>query len=134
MGDPETQAILRRLDSDLGEICFAAARGGLARVKPRWSDEAATCIVLASAGYPGSYQTGKTITGLEEAASGRGIEVFHAGTRRSATGAVETSGGRVLGVTARAATLAEATETAYQAVGKINFEGMHYRRDIGRQN
>ena len=134
MGDPETQAILRRLDSDLGEICFAAARGGLERVKPRWSEEAATCIVLASAGYPGSYQTGKTITGLEEAARGKEVVVFHAGTRRGATGAVETSGGRVLGVTARASTLAEATETAYQAVGKINFEGMHYRRDIGRQN
>jgi phosphoribosylamine--glycine ligase len=134
MGDPETQAILRRLDSDLGEICFAAARGGLARVKPRWSDEAATCIVLASGGYPGSYETGKTITGLEEAAKVEDIVIFHAGTRRGATGAVETSGGRVLGVTARASTLAEATETAYQAVGKINFEGMHYRRDIGRQN
>jgi phosphoribosylamine--glycine ligase len=130
-GDPETQAILRRLDGDFAEIALAVTRGGLSGVKPRWSDEAATCVVLASAGYPGSYETGKTIAGLEEAKRIESVVVFHAGTKRNASGAVETAGGRVLGVTARAATLEEATKRAYQAVGQIRFDGMQCRRDIG---
>jgi phosphoribosylamine--glycine ligase len=133
LGDPETQAILRRLDSDFAEIAFAVARGELSRAKPRWSDEAATCVVMASAGYPGSYQTGKTITGIDEAEQIESVAVFHAGTRLIANGEIETAGGRVLGVTARAATLGEATALAYEAVSRIRFEGMHFRRDIGRR-
>jgi phosphoribosylamine--glycine ligase len=131
LGDPETQAILRRLDSDLVEILSAVARGELEAVKPRWSQEAATCVVLASAGYPGSYESGKVITGLDQAEEVEGVVVFHAGTRRRPDGQIETAGGRVLGVTSRAATLAEATARAYQAVSRIHFEGAHYRRDIG---
>lgn len=132
-GDPETQAILRRLDSDFAEIALAVARGELAGIRPRWSEEASTCIVLASAGYPGSYPTGKLILGIDAAEQVDGVTVFHAGTRLNDRGETETAGGRVLGVTARAGTLDEATRRAYQAVEKISFEGMMYRRDIGRQ-
>jgi phosphoribosylamine--glycine ligase len=131
-GDPETQAILRRLDSDFAEVAFAVARGELSRVKPQWSDETTTCVVLASAGYPGSYPTGKTITGIDEAERLDEVVVFHAGTRLKANGEIETAGGRVLGITARAATLAEATARAYEAVSRIRFEGRQFRRDIGQ--
>jgi phosphoribosylamine--glycine ligase len=133
LGDPETQAILRRLDGDFAEIAFAVAREELPGVSPRWSGETAVCVVLASAGYPGSYATGKKISGIEEAEKLESVVVFHAGTRLNAAGEVETSGGRVLGVTARAATLEEATQRAYRAAGKIQFDGMQYRRDIGRR-
>jgi phosphoribosylamine--glycine ligase len=131
-GDPETQAILRRLDTDFFEIVFAAAHGKLHAVKPGWSDETTTCVVLASAGYPGSYETGKQILGIDEAERVESVVVFHAGTRIGSTGIVETSAGRVLGVTARAATLEEATRRVYAAAEKIRFEGMQYRRDIGK--
>ncbi len=130
-GDPETQAILRRLDSDFAELAFAVARGELGRVTPSWSDDVTTCVVLASAGYPGSYAVGKTISGLEEAEQVESVVVLHAGTRLNSSGQVETAGGRVLGVTARAQTLAGATARAYEAVGRIKFEGMQFRRDIG---
>ncbi len=133
MGDPETQAILRRLDSDFAEICWAVARGELSRVKPRWGDETTTCVVMASNGYPGSYATGKVINGLAEAELVEGVTVFHAGTRLDEEGQVVTAGGRVLGVTARGADLTEATARAYQAVRQINFEGAFYRHDIGRK-
>jgi phosphoribosylamine---glycine ligase len=133
LGDPETQAILRRLDSDFTEIAWAVARGELDSVNPQWSDEATTCVVMASAGYPGSYQTGKTITGIDDAQQLEGVVIFHAGTKRTAPGEVETAGGRVLGVTARAETLGQATSQAYEAVSRIHFEGMYYRRDIGRK-
>ena len=133
LGDPETQAILRRLDSDLVEILLAVTRGELDRVEPRWSDEAATCVVIASAGYPGSYESGKMIEGLAAAEQVEGVVVFHAGTKRGADGQIETAGGRVLGVTARASTLSEATARAYRGVERIRFEGGHYRQDIGRQ-
>lgn len=133
-GDPETQAILRRLDSDFAEIALAVAQGRLSDVKPRWSGEAATCVVMASAGYPGNYSTGKTIAGIDEAERLDGVVVFHAGTKLNADGEVETVGGRVLGVTARAATLEEATARAYDAVSKIRFDGMQFRRDIGRRS
>jgi phosphoribosylamine--glycine ligase len=132
LGDPETQAILRRLDSDFAEIAWAVARGELHSVNPQWSNEATTCLVMASAGYPGSYQTGKTITGIDNAEQLEGVVVFHAGTRRASSGEVETAGGRVLGVTARAATLDQATSQAYEAVSRIHFDGMYYRGDIGR--
>jgi phosphoribosylamine--glycine ligase len=130
-GDPETQSILRRLDSDFAEIALAVARGRLSATKPRWSEESSTCVVLASAGYPGNYATGKTIFGLEEAGRMGDVVVFQAGTKLNAAGEVETAGGRVLGVTARARTLDDATARAYQAVDAIRFEGMNCRRDIG---
>jgi phosphoribosylamine--glycine ligase len=130
-GDPETQAILRRLDSDFAEIAFAVARARLDEVKPQWSDEATTCVVLASAGYPVRYETGKRIHGIGDAEDVEDVVVFHAGTKFDPAGNVETSGGRVLGVTARAGTLAEATLRAYQGVSRIRFDGMQYRRDIG---
>jgi phosphoribosylamine--glycine ligase len=130
-GDPETQAILRRLDSDFAELALAVARGELSRVKPQWSDDATTCVVMASAGYPGSYATGKTITGIDEAERLDEVVVFHAGTKLNASGEVETAGGRVLGVTARAGTLEDATSRAYEAVARVRFEGMQFRRDIG---
>ncbi len=130
-GDPETQAILRRLDSDFAEIALAVAQGALSNVKPRWSGETTTCVVMASAGYPGSYSTGKTIIGIDEAERVDGVVVFHAGTRSNADGEVETVGGRVLGVTARAATLESATARAYEAVSRIEFDGMQFRKDIG---
>ncbi len=130
-GDPETQAIMRRLDSDFAEIALAAAQGRLARIKPEWSEDAATCVVMASAGYPEKYSTGKTITGIDEAERLENVLVFHAGTTLSHDGRIETSGGRVLGVTARESTLQEATARVYEAVGKIHFDGMHFRHDIG---
>jgi len=132
MGDPETQAILRRLDSDFAELCYAVARGELGQCTPRWSTDTTTCVVLASAGYPGTYQTGKVITGLPEAEAVESVKVFHAGTKLNATGQVVTAGGRVLGVTARGADLTEATQRAYEAVRCIEFEGAFYRQDIGR--
>jgi phosphoribosylamine---glycine ligase len=139
-GDPETQAILRRFDGDFAEIAMAVARGRLSSARPVqsegperpiWSDETAICLVMASAGYPGDYSTGKTITGIDEAERLHNVVVFQAGTRLNVQGEVETAGGRVLGVTARAATLEEATARAYEAAGKIHFDGMHFRRDIG---
>ncbi len=131
-GDPETQAILRRLDTDFAEIVVAVVNGGLGSVKPVWSDEAATCIVMASGGYPGTYQTGKKISGLEDAERQEGVIIFHAGTKFNPAAEIETSGGRVLGVTARASTLDQATTKAYQAAAMIKFDGVHYRRDIGK--
>src|SRR5215813_9593886 len=128
-GDPETQAIMLRLDSDFAEIALAVAQGRLSRVKPRWSEEAATCVVMASAGYPGNYSTGKTITGIDEAERLESVVVFHAGTKLSADGEIETAGGRVLGVTARAATLEDATARACEALTEIEFDGMRFRRD-----
>ncbi len=132
-GDPETQAILRRLDSDFAEIAFAVAREGLDQVKPQWAEQSAVCVVVASAGYPGNYRTGKRITGIDRAEEIENVVVFHAGTKLDEAGELETSGGRVLGVTARAKTLEDATKAAYEAVSRIEFEGMQYRRDIGRK-
>lgn len=131
LGDPETQAVLRRLDSDLAEMILAATRGELEQVKPVWSNDSTSCVVMASAGYPGSYETGKVITGINAAEQIESITVFHAGTRKRDDSAIETAGGRVLAVTARAKTLAEATQRAYQGVAAIQFDGAHFRRDIG---
>ncbi|MCI0661886.1 MAG: phosphoribosylamine--glycine ligase [Acidobacteria bacterium] len=132
-GDPETQAILRRPESDFAEIALAVAQGELHRVKPRWSDESSICVVLSSAGYPGNYQTGKVITGLDEAEALNDILIFHAGTKMNERREIITSGGRVLGVSARGATLEAATGQAYQAVSRIRFDGISYRSDIGRR-
>ncbi|MDX2044142.1 MAG: phosphoribosylamine--glycine ligase [Acidobacteriota bacterium] len=132
-GDPETQAILRRLDSDFAELALAVARGELAKCKTEWSNETSTCVVMASAGYPGAYETGKVIHGLDAAEQVESVAIFQAGTKLNAAGEVVTAGGRVLGVTARAANLEDATARAYEAVGKIEFEGMQFRRDIGKR-
>jgi phosphoribosylamine--glycine ligase len=129
-GDPETQPLMLGLEGDLVPLLDAAARGGLEQVAPVGFRDAAVCVVLASGGYPRAYETGKPITGLE-AAAGDDVVVFHAGTRRGASGAFETAGGRVLGVTARGASVAEARERAYAAADRIDFEGRHLRRDIG---
>ena len=133
LGDPETQAVLKRLDSDLLEILLATTEGRLHQIKPRWSDDSVACVVMASAGYPGSYENGKLISGIAEAETVNGVNVFQAGTCRNEKGEIETAGGRVLAVTARAATLAAATELAYAGIAKISFAGGHYRRDIGRK-
>ena len=128
-GDPETQPILMRLESDLVEALEASIDGRTSDGDFRWSDDAAVSVVMASGGYPGAYEVGKKITGLEDAAKVEGVKVFHAGTTaRDAT--FYTAGGRVLGVTARAAELQTAVERAYEACGKISFEGAHYRKDI----
>ncbi|WP_186564693.1 phosphoribosylamine--glycine ligase [Lawsonibacter celer] len=129
-GDPECQAVLSLLDSDLMEIFEACRDGSLDRLDIRWKNAAACCLVLASGGYPGSYEKGYPISGLEEA--GRTAVVFHAGTKLGPDGAVLTSGGRVLGVTATGGDLAEAIGCAYHSAKYIHFTGMQFRRDIGR--
>ena len=128
-GDPECQAVLSLLDSDLMEIFLACRNGTLDSADIRWRDAAACCLVLASGGYPGSYQTGYPIAGLEEA--GEMATVFHAGTKLDG-GQTVTAGGRVLGVTAAAATLPQAVATAYSAAEKIHFTGLFCRKDIGK--
>jgi len=129
-GDPETQPLLVRMTSDLVPLLAGAAEGRLdpEACRPAWG-EAAVCVVLASGGYPRAYEQGKPIHGLEEAAAAPGVVVFHAGTRREGAGFV-TAGGRVLGVTARGASVAEARARAYAAADRIHFEGRHLRRDI----
>jgi phosphoribosylamine--glycine ligase len=130
-GDPETQAILVRLRSDLSEIFAAVARGGLGRLKVEWSDDPSACVVLAARGYPERPETGARIDGLEEAARVPGVQIFHAGTRRADDDALLTAGGRVLGVTSTGATLDEALARCYESASQIRWDGMHYRRDIG---
>ena len=127
-GDPETQAILARLDSDLVEALCAVADARLAEVTLKWNPKPAVCVVMASKGYPGHYEKGKVITGLDEAEA-TGAVVFHAGTK-SADGAIVTNGGRVLGVTALGANVKEAAANAYKAVKCIHFDGATYRNDI----
>lgn len=126
-GDPEAQPVLALLESDLVEIMESVLEERLADTEIKWRDGAAVCVVLASGGYPGSYETGKVISGLDDMPPE--VLVFHAGTAESG-GRVVTAGGRVLGVTAAAGDIASAVKAAYDAVEKINFEGMHYRRDI----
>jgi phosphoribosylamine---glycine ligase len=131
-GDPETQAILVRLESDLVDAMEASVEGRLSETQVTWKPGASACVVAASSGYPGSYTTGHPISGLDEAARVPGIQVFHAGTSL-VDGGYLTSGGRVLGVTATGDSLQAALDTAYEAMGKIHFEGMVFRRDIGRR-
>jgi len=130
MGDPECQPLVARLEGDLAEALANLAAGELAGTQLKWSADAAVCVVLASAGYPGKPEIGKAITGIEAAEKLEGVTVFHAGTKTDA-GKLVTAGGRVLGVTARGRDLRAAVERAYAAVDKIRFEGMHFRRDIG---
>ncbi len=131
LGDPETQPLMHRMASDFAPILLAAAEGKLAGSRIDWRPQPSVCVVLASGGYPGSFETGKAITGIE-AAEETGATVFHAGTRCH-DGALETSGGRVLGVTARGEDLRASIRNAYVAAKKIRFEGMHFRNDIGRK-
>lgn len=128
-GDPETQPILMRLESDLVEAIEASIDGRTSDGDFKWSDDAAVCVVVASGGYPGTFEAGKKIIGLEDAAKLDGVKVFHAGTTKR-DGAFYSAGGRVLGVTARATELQTAVDRTYQACGKIGFAGAHYRKDI----
>ena len=128
-GDPETQPILMRLKSDLLEVLVATCDGTLDEVTLKWDPRPAVCVVMASGGYPGDYEKGKTITGLDDARRLEDVIVFHAGTREQ-DGAIVTGGGRVLGITALGETIAEAKAAAYEAVDRIEFEGAYCRRDI----
>ncbi|MCQ2396891.1 MAG: phosphoribosylamine--glycine ligase [Lentisphaeria bacterium] len=131
-GDPETQAVLARLDSDLVEALAATADARLSEITLKWSDDPAVCVVMASQGYPGSYPKGLPISGLDDAAK-EGCVVFHAGTKKGENGAILTNGGRVLGVTARGTTLREAVDKAYAGVAKISWDGVEYRKDIAHK-
>ena len=128
-GDPETQPIMMRLESDLLEAMEASIARRASDGDFRWSPDPTVCVVMASGGYPGAFEAGKLITGIEDADRLPGVKVFHAGTNRR-DHMYYTSGGRVLGVTSRGKDLPEAVERAYDAVMKIRFEGMHYRKDI----
>src|SRR5437764_86171 len=129
-GDPETQPILMRLDSDLLDAFEASVDGRVSDGDFKWSADATACVVIASGGYPDVFETGKAISGLQDASQVEGVKIFHAGTSKRANDFI-TSGGRVLGVTARASDLGLALDRAYEAATKITFEGMYYRKDIG---
>jgi phosphoribosylamine--glycine ligase len=130
LGDPETQPLMMRMDFDLAAALDAVASRKLASFKPAWKSGASACVVMTSGGYPGPYETGKRIEGLAEANALPDVAVFHAGTKRDGD-SIMTSGGRVLGVTAMGENLEQAICKAYEAVGKIQFAGAHYRTDIG---
>jgi phosphoribosylamine--glycine ligase len=131
-GDPETQAILMRLESDLVDALEACIDGRLAEIEFRWSPGASACVMASSSGYPGGYQTGFPITGLSAAAQVPGVQVFHSGSAQMG-GQILTAGGRVLATTAAAPSLEEALARAYQAMALIDFEGIYYRNDIGHR-
>jgi len=128
-GDPETQPIMMRLESDLAEALEASIEGRVSDGEFRWSSDASVCVVMCSGGYPGTFEAGKKILGLAETAKSEGIKVFHAGTAKH-DGTYFTSGGRVLGVTAKAADISTAVQHVYDAIARIGFEGAHYRKDI----
>ncbi|MGH9407487.1 MAG: phosphoribosylamine--glycine ligase [Terriglobia bacterium] len=130
LGDPEAQPLLMRLRSDLATLLLASSNGSLGAIDPHWSPNPAVCVVLASKGYPGQPETGKPITGYDAAETLGGVKVFHAGTAFR-DNRLLTNGGRVLAVTASGEDLESAVQRAYAAAGKIHFEGMQYRRDIG---
>ena len=131
-GDPETQPLMMRMDSDIVPIMEACADGTLESCSLQWKPEAAVCVVMASEGYPGSYERGRPIHGLDQAGSLSGVTVFHAGTKQAGEEIV-TSGGRVLGVTALGDGVEQAIEKAYQAVSKIEWQGVQFRKDIGKK-
>ncbi|MGH7214039.1 MAG: phosphoribosylamine--glycine ligase [Tepidisphaeraceae bacterium] len=131
-GDPETQPLMMRLKSDLAEVMSAVAEGKLDKVELKWDPRPALCVVATSKGYPGKYPTGLPITGIDQADAIPDVKVFHGGTKMQ-DGKLVTDGGRVLGVTALGKTFAEAQRRAYQALQHVHFDGMHYRKDIGRQ-
>jgi phosphoribosylamine---glycine ligase len=131
-GDPETQVVLPLLKTDLIDVIEAVVEHRLDQIDVTWHTDIAVCVVLTSAGYPGSYATGKSIIGLEGLQSSQNVMVFHAGTRRQGQNIV-TTGGRVLGVTGIGHTLGVARERAYRAVQKISYEGCHFRTDIAHR-
>ncbi len=133
LGDPETQAVLPRLKSDFVEAILNSIDGKLENKALIWDKRPSVTVVLASGGYPGQYETGKAIEGLEEALKLKDVMVFHAGTKLDKTGSAVTNGGRVLNVTAFGDTLAQAIKNCYKACGLIRFENMHYRTDIGKK-
>jgi phosphoribosylamine---glycine ligase len=129
-GDPETQPIMARLDTDLIDIIEAILAGSLSKIEIKWKPDSAVCVVMASGGYPGSYEKGKIISGLENAAKLNNVSVFHAGTAFK-DGKIVTDGGRVLGVTGLGPVVAAAIDNAYRGIREITYDGAHYRRDIG---
>jgi phosphoribosylamine--glycine ligase len=129
-GDPETQVVLPRMDFDLVEAAEATINGSVSRLSLAWKSDAAVCVVMAAGGYPGEYRRGQAIAGLKEAAKSDKVCVFHAGTRRNASGQMVTDGGRVLGITALGESIETAARRAYEAVQQIHFDGAHFRRDI----
>ena len=129
LGDPEAQVILSRMKSDIVPIMLATISGELDMIDLEWYPQASICVVMASGGYPGSYDKGKEITGLDSLKNQDGISVFHAGTKLS-NGKIVTNGGRVLGVVACGEDIEDAQKKVYEAVNKISFDGVHYRRDI----
>jgi phosphoribosylamine--glycine ligase len=129
-GDPETQVLVRRLRSDLLDLLEACVDDAVGAQPPDWDERAAVCVILASRGYPGAYEKGKTIGGVEEAEGLTDVVVFHAGTKRDGERVV-TNGGRVLGVSALGSDLASARERAYRAADRIHFDQMQRREDIG---
>ncbi len=131
-GDPECQPLLLRLESDLLDVLLAIAQGNLQGVEPKWSPGSSVCVVLAAKGYPGDYEKGQIISGLNQAGINPAVQVFQAGTKKHGNNVV-TNGGRVLGVCAKAGTLAQAVELAYAAVTRLDFDGMYYRRDIAHR-
>jgi len=132
LGDPETQVILPRLKNDLLDILLAAREGTLNRINLRWHSQAAVCVVLASGGYPGSYEKGKPIMGLEKLFSLNNVFPFCAGVKKEDSSLI-TDGGRIVGITAMGDNLNKAAQQAYRAIDKVHFEGMYYRRDIGKK-
>ena len=131
-GDPETQVVLPMLKTDLLEIMEAIEKQSLIDLPIEWKQGACACVILASGGYPGKYETGKPISGLDEMGQTAGAAVYHAGTKLE-NGTFLTAGGRVLGITASGETLRSALDQAYAAVKQVNFEGVHYRTDIGKR-
>jgi len=132
LGDPETQSVLVRLESDLAGIFESIAGGNIGQAELEWSSDSSVCVVAASGGYPGVFESGKPIAGLERANAVEGVAVFHAGTS-VVDGTISTAGGRVLGVTARGPTLEDARARAYEAIGKLSFDRIHYRTDIAER-
>jgi phosphoribosylamine--glycine ligase len=132
-GDPEVQALMVRLRGDLVEVMIAVCEGRLGEIDLSWDDRVACCVVMASGGYPGKYETGKVITGIDDAERDADVRVFHAGTKLDKSGDLLSAGGRVLAVTALGDTLAAARDRANAACATIHFDGAHYRRDIGHR-
>jgi len=131
MGDPETQPILFRMKGDLAETFLLLHNTELHKARLAWRSDPAICVVLASGGYPGAYEKGKPISGLPELDTLPNVKAFHAGTETTPDGKIVTAGGRVLGITATGKTLATCRDRAYEAIEKIHFDGMTFRKDIG---
>jgi len=132
-GDPETQAILPRIQTDIVPIILATIDGTLAQVKYKLKNQSCVCVVLASGGYPGNYEKGKIIGGLDKISDSQNIMVFHAGTKKSNSGNIVTNGGRVLGISALGKNIKESIGNAYNAISFVNFENIYYRKDIGEK-